>query len=91
MSLAKDPKEPVFEFEDLLQDDLHRSSRGEECTSYCLSDKLIAIGYESGCIKVIDYNGDTVSPCAFYTCIFLSSFCGPGVETKNVSGTDLDL
>lgn len=58
MSLEKDPKEPVFEFEDLVKDDLHG---GDECTSNCLSDKLIAIGFESGYIKVIDYNGDTVS------------------------------
>lgn len=61
MSLEKDPKEPVFEFEDLVQDDLDGSSSGDVCTSYCLSDKLMAIGFESGCIKVIDYNGDTVS------------------------------
>ena len=62
MSLEKDLKEPVFEFEDLVQDDLLGSSVGDECTSYCLSDKLIAIGFESGCMKVIDYNGDTVCP-----------------------------
>eukprot|EP00890_Picochlorum_soloecismus_P000898 jgi/Picsp_1/1809/NSC_05276-R1_vacuolar protein sorting-associated protein 41 homolog len=60
MPVATDLEEPVFEFEDLVQDDLHRSSGGEECTSYCLSDKLIAIGFESGYIKVIDYNGDTI-------------------------------
>jgi len=91
MPVATDLEEPVFEFEDLVQDDLHRSSGGEECTSYCLSDKLIAIGFESGYIKVIDYNGDTVSPCILHFLTVVALFSFVCETTQNVHDADLDL